>query len=52
MLLQSLLCIPQNINDKWVIVPDGEKSGVSGPIRSSKMYSCVQCAMQEESVCC
>jgi hypothetical protein len=34
------------------IVPDREKSGVSGPIRSIKMCSCVQCAMQEESVCC
>jgi hypothetical protein len=33
-------------------VPDGEKSGVSSPIRSIKMYSCVLCAMQEKSVCC
>jgi hypothetical protein len=29
-----------------------KKSGVSGSIRSTKMYSCAQCAMQEESVCC
>jgi hypothetical protein len=32
-------------------VPDSEESGVSGPIRSIKMYSFVQCAMQEKSVC-
>ncbi len=25
---------------------------VSGPIRSVKMYSCVQCTMQKRSVCC
>jgi hypothetical protein len=30
-------------------VPNREESGV---IRSNKMYSCVQCAMQEKSVCC
>ncbi len=31
---------------------DREKSGVSGPIQFIKMQSCVQCAMQEKSVCC
>ncbi len=35
-----------------IIVPDGEESGVSGPIQSIKMDSCVQCAMQGKSVCC
>jgi hypothetical protein len=29
-----------------------EKSGVSGSIRSIKMCSCAQCAMQEKLVCC
>jgi hypothetical protein len=29
-----------------------EKSGVSGSIRSIKMCSCAQCAMQEKSVWC
>ncbi len=29
-----------------------ERSSVSGSIRSIKMYSCAQCAMQEKSVCC
>jgi hypothetical protein len=29
-----------------VTVSDGLESGVSGPIRSIKMYSCIQCAMQ------
>ncbi len=33
------------------IVSDGLESGVSGPIRSNKMYSCIQCAMQERSMC-
>jgi hypothetical protein len=32
-------------------VPNREESGVSSPIRSNKMYSCVQCARQEKSVC-
>jgi hypothetical protein len=36
----SLLCLTE------------EKLDVSGPIRSIKMCSCVQCAMQEKSVCC
>jgi hypothetical protein len=34
------------------LYPTEKKSGVSGSIRSTKMYSCAQCAMQEESVCC
>jgi hypothetical protein len=29
-----------------------KKFGVSSSIRSTEMYSCAQCAMQEESVCC
>jgi hypothetical protein len=29
-----------------------KKSGVGSSIRSTKMYSCAQCAMQEKSVCC
>jgi hypothetical protein len=37
---------------RTLIVPDEEESGVSGPIRSIKMSSCIQCAMQEKSVCC
>jgi hypothetical protein len=37
---------------RTLIVPDEEESGVSGPIRSIKMYSCIQCAMQEKSMCC
>jgi hypothetical protein len=35
-----------------VPVSDGEGSGVSGSIRSIKMYSCAQFAMQEKSMCC
>jgi hypothetical protein len=35
-----------------VIVSDGKRSGVSGSIRSIKMYNCAQCTMQEKSVCC
>jgi hypothetical protein len=31
---------------------DGKRSGVSGPIRSVKIYSCAQCTMQKKSVCC
>ncbi len=30
------------------VVADVEGSGVSGPIQSMKMYSCVQCAMEEK----
>ncbi len=33
-------------------VPDREGPGVSGSIRSIKMYNCAQCAMQEKSMCC
>jgi hypothetical protein len=40
-------CVKYNMG-----VTNGEGSGVSGPIQSIKMYSCVQCAMQEKSVCC
>ncbi len=35
-----------------VIVSDGQRPDVSGPIRSVNMYSYVQCTMQERSVCC
>ncbi len=32
--------------------PTEKKSDVSGSVRSTKMNSCAQCAMQERSVCC
>jgi hypothetical protein len=35
-----------------ITVSDGKRPGVSGPIRSVKMYRCVQCTMQKRSVCC
>jgi hypothetical protein len=35
-----------------LIVSDRKRSGVSGSIRSIKMYSCAQCSMQEKSACC
>jgi hypothetical protein len=33
------------------LCPTEEKSDISGPIRSIKMSSCVQCAMQRKSLC-
>jgi hypothetical protein len=39
---------------RWLrkAVSDGKRSGVSGSIRTIKMYSCAKCAMQERSMCC
>jgi hypothetical protein len=34
------------------LYPTEKKSGVSGSFRSTKMYSCAQCAMQKRSMCC
>jgi hypothetical protein len=34
------------------VCPTEKKSDVSGSIRSTKVYSHAQCAMQERSVCC
>jgi hypothetical protein len=39
-----------HVND--ITVADRKRPGVSGPIRSVKMYSCVQCTMQKGSVYC
>jgi hypothetical protein len=38
--------------DCYLLCQTKEKSGVSSSIRSIKMCSCVQCAMQEKSVWC
>jgi hypothetical protein len=45
-----------SLKRNWCSIPlgnsvaDGKRSGVSGPIRSIKMYSYAQCTMQERSV--
>jgi hypothetical protein len=60
-LILSLYCksVRPNINKtsygrdrKLVTVSDRERPDVSGPIRSSKMYSNAHCTMQERLVCC
>ncbi len=42
----------KSLTDGSITVPDGGGSGVSSSIRSIKMYSCAQCAIQERSMCC
>jgi hypothetical protein len=41
-----------HVNTHTHIVADRKRSGISGPIRSVKMYSYAQCTMQKRSVCC
>jgi hypothetical protein len=43
--------MPSYVYILYLLCPTEEKSDVSGPIRSIKMCSCVQCVMQRKPMC-